>query len=107
GQWPESRIIRARDSRRDTLASRAPNADDARVPWHLRTMKGLNPTASDERAEEVRKNVEDKHGALLEGFWLSEDDRTAYALIDADDRAIRAIDQDLRTGKLKKIKAKK
>ncbi len=70
-------------------------------------MKGLNPTTPDERAEEVRKNVEDKHGALLEGFWLSEDDRTAYALIDADDRAIRAIDQDLRTGKLKKIKAKK
>ncbi len=70
-------------------------------------MKGLNPTTPDERAKEVRANVEDEHGALLDGFWLSEDDRTAYALIDADDRAIRAIDQDLRTTKLKKIKAKK
>ena len=88
------------------LACRAATVEDGRVPWHLRTLKGLNPTTPEEREREV-KGIVERHGGTLDGFWLTEDDRTSYALIDADDNQIGSITRDLDARPLKKVKAKK
>jgi hypothetical protein len=88
------------------LARRAASADDARMPWHLRSQKGLNPTTPEAREREVQ-DVVTRHGGTLDGFWLTEDDRTSYALIDATNDQIRAITRDLDARPLKKVKAKK
>lgn len=87
------------------LASTTPKTDDAPMPWHLRKQDGLNPKTAEEREREVRTVVA-QHGGSLEGFWLSENDKDSYALIEADDEQIRAITRDLRADALKKVKAK-
>lgn len=76
------------------------------MPWHLRTQEGLNPKTAEAREREVRAVVE-RHGGTLEGFWLTEDDRTSYALVDATDAQIEPITRELGSQRLKKVKAKK
>jgi uncharacterized protein with GYD domain len=76
------------------------------VPWHLRKQQGLSPKTADQREGEVRAVV-DQHGGSLEGFWLSENDKDSYALIEADDNQIRAITRDLGADTLKKVKARR
>ncbi|MBA2537549.1 MAG: hypothetical protein H0V20_08990 [Actinobacteria bacterium] len=75
------------------------------MPWHLRKQQGLNPTTAEQREREVR-TVVDQHGGSLEGFWLSENDKDSYALIEADDNQIRAITRELGADALKKVKAR-